>query len=310
MIHKILKGVLALAVVLIPALVLLTSSPASLAAPLAQEGDPERGAYVVALTGGCGCHNSEAGTFAGGGEFGPFYAANITPDPATGIGDWTAQEIVDAVRLGQHPDGSNLGVMPYHYFSQMSDEDAFDMAAYLLNSVEPVENEVPESDMEVPAFEPEEAPPSTAPVEGVERGEYVAVLAHCAECHTPTNEDGSLDMDRFMGGKIGRSGDPVANLTPHETGMGDWSEEQIATYLMTAERPDGTTAEEGRMVGMILSDQGFQNWTEDDAMAVAAYLKTLEPVEFTPPEAEAEADEGEMTMVAPEPWWDLLSLWS
>ncbi len=245
------------------------------------EGDPERGAYVFALAGGCGCHDSEAGPLAGGHEYGPFYANNLTADPETGIGNWTAQELVDAIRIGRDRDGSQLGIMPFDDYSHIADQDAYDLAAYLL-STDPIQNEVPESDTPAPSFEPEGEPPATAPTDGVARGEYIAHVAHCSHCHTPTTDADSPDMTRYMGGTMHPSWGVVPNLTPDETGLGSWSEEEIATFLRTLERPDGSIHEGTMMTGLVKGDGRYEEWHEEDALAVAAYLKTLEPVTFSP----------------------------
>ena len=71
-------------------------------------GDPINGAYIFAMATGCGCHfNRDIGALAGGndfsGDYGTVFAANITPDEATGIGTWTDEQIADAIRFGVHP---------------------------------------------------------------------------------------------------------------------------------------------------------------------------------------------------------------
>jgi mono/diheme cytochrome c family protein len=265
------------------------------------EGDPEHGAYVFALAGGCGCHDSEAGMLAGGHEYGPFYANNLTSDPETGIGEWTVQELAAAIRIGKDRDGSQLGIMPFDDYSHIADQDAYDLAAFLL-ATDPIENEVPESDAIAPPFESQVDPPATAPTEGVARGAYIVHVAHCSHCHTPTDSNDMPDMTRYMGGTTHPSWGIVPNLTPDGTGLGSWSEQEIATFLRTLTRPDGSTHEGTMMPGIIKGEGRYEEWSEADALAVATYLKTLEPVTFQPevgleaPEAEApeaEAPEAE-----------------
>ncbi len=283
MVSKVLKGMFILALVLIPGVVAMTTSAAPAVRPQ-QAGDAEAGRYVAALTGGCGCHMGDAGFLAGGS--GP----NITQDVETGIGGWSDQEIADAIRFGWHPDGHQLGGMPFPMFSQIADDDIMDLVAFL-RTVEPVTNDTsrPPRPEPLPRFEPAAPPPATAPMEGVARGDYIVnATAACGTCHTPTNEDGTLDMSRYLGGKIGSRG-IVANLTPHETGLGNWTEAQIATYLRTGVRPDGTKADGGRMAHLI--EAGYQHWTEADAMAVAMYLKSLEPIALEMPAPEPPAPE-------------------
>jgi mono/diheme cytochrome c family protein len=260
--NKVIKLVFVLAIIATPGFAALTTS----AAPLAQDGNAERGQYIFSLVGGCGCHMGEAGFLAGG------RAPNITPDPETGIGGWSQEQIVMAIRtVGRHPGG----------FTFMAQQDAYDLAAYI-QSVPPVQNQVERRGGDgAPNTLPEDIP-ETAPTEGIARGEYIVTrLANCQSCHTPRNEDGTLDMSRFLGGTMGEGG-PVKNLTPHpETGL-TWTQEQIATFLLTGIRPDGTVTSGGRMAHLI--EEGYQYWSESDAMAVGAYLKTLEPVPFMMPE--------------------------
>lgn len=252
----------------------------------APKGDPIRGAYVFATAGGCSCHMGQAGFLAGGNKFeGPFgvvYAPNITSDPKTGIGAWTEQQIVDALRLGKRPDGKQLfPAMPYAIYSGMADQDAYDLAAYLL-TVTPVENAVPDRELaaEPAPFTPAAPPPAVAPSDPIERGRYlVASVSRCADCHSPRAADGSFDMTRYLGGRVvGPSAIP--NLTPdNETGLGQWSEEDIITLLRTARRPDGSQVR-GGMANAIRG--GFKDLNDEDARAIAAFLKSLPPVSFNP----------------------------
>ena len=75
---------------------------------------------------------------------GVVYGANLTPDPETGIGNWTVEELVDVVRTGLDRHGrQQLSVMPWPVYSRMSDDDAQAIATYL-KSLEPVRHEVPD----------------------------------------------------------------------------------------------------------------------------------------------------------------------
>ena len=249
---------------------------------VAMLGDPERGGYIFAMTTGCGCHfNRDLGAPAGGNKFeGPFgvvYAPNITSDPETGIGTWSESDIVNALRLGVRPDGSQLHpIMPYMAYSALSDQDAYDLAA-ALKMVPPVVNQVPASELaSAPAaFAPANLPPAVAPAEGAERGAYIVAVANCGRCHTPRGENGAPDMNRFLAGAPLQ--DTIApNLTPHESSNISFAtEEQIASFLLTGIYDDGTPVE-GPMKGII--DNGTSRLTEADALAIAHYLKSLPPV--------------------------------
>lgn len=256
-----------------------TTAPAE---EIAMIGDPERGGYIFAVTTGCGCHfNRDLAAPAGGNKFeGPFgvvYAPNITSDLETGIGAWSEMDIINALRLGVRPDGSQLHpIMPYMAYSNLSDQDAYDMAA-ALKMVPPVVNAVPASELAAaPApFTPANTPPATAPTEGVERGAYIVAVANCGRCHTPRGENGAPDMARFLAGAPMQ--DTIApNLTPHESSSISFlTEAEIANFLLTGVYDDGTPVE-GPMKNII--DNGTSRLTEADALAIAQYLKSLPPV--------------------------------
>lgn len=276
--------------VLTTVVLVLTARSASAAPPL--QGDAERGAYIFAVNGGCGCHTREAGFLAGSsqvveGPFGKVALSNITSDEETGIGGWTDQEIIDAIRLGQRPDGRQLfPIMPYMAFSGMSDQDVQDLVAYL-RTVPPVKNQVPATELTapMPPFQPPAPAPAVAPTEGTARGAYlVNTIALCGDCHTPRNPDGSPDMSRFLAGGFHPEFGLVPNITPdEETGIGSWSEEQLAAFMSTARKPDGTLA-----TGMLfLVEGGYKEITPQDAQAMAAYLKSIPAVKNVPQAPEA-----------------------
>lgn len=260
-----------------------TAVPAAeAAAAVPMLGDPERGGYIFALTTGCGCHfNRDLGAPAGGNKFeGPFgviHVPNITSDPETGIGNWSETDIVNALRLGVRPDGSQLSpIMPYMAMSNLADQDAYDLAA-ALKQLPPVVNAVPASELTTPAaaFTPAQASPAVAPTEGVERGAYIAAVANCSQCHTPRGADGAPDLSRLLAGAPVQ--DTIApNLTPDESSnLSAMTEEQIANFLGTGVYEDGTPVE-GPMKRII--DNGTSKLNETDRLAIAQYLKSLPPV--------------------------------
>ncbi|NJN84794.1 MAG: cytochrome c [Caldilineaceae bacterium] len=169
------------------------------------------------------------------------------------------------------------------HFTEMADDDVMDLIAYL-RSQEPVENAVPDRELTVEVHHMiEDTSPAEAPTEGVERGAYIVALARCTQCHTPSNDDGSKNMDLFLAGAPFR--DTVApNLTPDEgTGLGAWSEQEIADFLATGVYDDGTESH-GGMKGVV--DSGIGMLTDDDRLAVAAYLKSLDPIDNLPEPSE------------------------
>jgi mono/diheme cytochrome c family protein len=261
-------------------------------------GDPlARGKYVFGAAGGCGCH-TEAGkpVNSGGrkydGPFGTVYSTNITPDPTAGIGAWTDEQIIAAIRLGRRPNGERLiPVHPYPVFNGMAAEDLRALVAYL-RSLPPVNRPNQPKRITVPLFEsvflpawlaafaPRETPPATAPTSGLARGEYlVRAVGHCGECHTPRGVTQATDNSRFLGGNPkGPDGDTVPNITPDkDTGLA-WSEEEIAEYLGTGNKPDGDVA--GGLMGEVIegTTAGFKDLTREDRLAIARYLKTVPAV--------------------------------
>ena len=130
--------------------------------------------------------------------------------------------------------------------------------------------------MAAPAYSGEDAQ--------IERGRYLVTIGLCNDCHTPGVLLGKPDEARFLGGSdvgfeipgegvfIGR------NLTPDpETGIGNWTEAEIALAIRTGERPDG------RILSTMMPWEAFASLSDSDALAIAAYLKTLNPVRHAVP---------------------------
>jgi mono/diheme cytochrome c family protein len=114
----------------------------------------------------------------------------------------------------------------------------------------------------------------------VERGKYLAVIGDCIDCHTPGYFFGKPDMTRYLGGsdvgfEIPNLGVFVGpNLTPDtKTGLGAWSDEQIATALTTGVRPDG------RILAPIMPWHALSQLTKPDLAALVGYLRSLPPVQ-------------------------------
>jgi mono/diheme cytochrome c family protein len=256
-----------------------------------------RGKYVFGAAGGCGCHTEPKGTLNAGGRkydgpFGTVYSSNITPDRETGIGAWTDEQIITAIRLGRRPNGERLvPVHPYPIFNGMAEEDLRALVAYL-RTVPPVNRQNKPKRITVPFFEsiglpawlaafaPRETPPPTAPTSGLARGEYlVRAVGHCGECHTPRGITQATDNSRFLAGNpTGPENSKVPNITPDkDTGL-TWSEEEIADYLGTGNKPDGDVA--GGLMGEVIegTSAGYKDLTKADRLAIARYLKTIPPV--------------------------------
>ena len=263
----------------------------------------ERGRYLVEVLAACGnCHTPKgpkgditekhmAGGFEIKEDFGVAISANITPDKETGIGTWTDQEIIWAIREGKRKDGRTLGPpMPYYLYRDISDSDVKAMVAYL-RTLKPIANKVPLSRYKTP-LPPAWGPPVTSVPDPpkddlVKYGRYLAgPIAHCVDCHTPMGPDGSRDQARLFAGGFAFHGpwgtSYAANLTPDkETGIGNWTDAQIAKAIYGV-RPDGR---------QLLPPMPWPYYTgkitDGDLKAILAYLKSLKPIKnkVPPPES-------------------------
>ena len=141
---------------LLKTLLAMTVLCSSFAMPLAAETQIERGKYLAEIMVCVECHTpgvlsgGERGSDLAGSEVGyeiPFqgiyHGANLTPDNETGIGTWSEDDIVKAIRTGERPDARILSAsMPWRAFAHLTDEDAYAIAAYL-KRLDPVSNQVP-----------------------------------------------------------------------------------------------------------------------------------------------------------------------
>ena len=250
----------------------------------------ERGTYLMSSIVACGnCHTPRTpqgpGKELSGGTrfnegFGVAYAPNITPDPQTGIGKWTDQQIITAIREGKRPDGTIIGPpMPIALYRGISDEDARAIVAYL-RKVAPVENKVAKSEYKV-SLPPAYGPPITAAVtappktDKVASGAYLAgPLGHCIECHSAPGANGAPDFVNRLGeGGMhfnGPWGTTISrNVTP--TNLANWSDADIKKAITTGVRPDGERLKPPMAFAY------YKNIAADDLDAIVAYLRTLKP---------------------------------
>jgi mono/diheme cytochrome c family protein len=265
-------------------------------APLAKADETplERGKYLMTSIVACGnCHTPKGPSgraiadkeLSGGTEFdAPVFhavAPNITPDKETGIGNWTDEQIVNAIRNGKRPDGTTIGPpMAIPFYRGMSDTDVHAIVAYL-RSVKPIGHKVEKSTYKMPL------PASYGPVvtkvpdvprsDAVAYGKYLATgLGHCMDCHTPM-VNGRSDMAR-MGAGGNQYESPVggiivsANLTPgNPNGIASWTDDQVKTAIREGKRPD-------RPLVRLMAFDWYKNITDEDMTDLVAFLRTLKPV--------------------------------
>ena len=122
-------------------------------------------------------------------------------------------------------------------------------------------------------------PPAYADDAQIQRGKYLAQISGCSDCHTPGGMLGQPDMGRYLGGSDVGFAIPGAgiylgpNLTPDkESGLGDWTDEQITAAIRTGKRPDG------RMLSEVMPYPSLAHLTDPDATAIVAFLRSLPPV--------------------------------
>ncbi|WP_322032165.1 cytochrome c [Paraburkholderia sp. J76] len=260
----------------------------------------EKGRYLATVADCTACHTAKGGKpFAGGAgiasPIGTIYSTNITPDKRTGIGNYTLRDFDRAVRQGIAKDGSTLyPAMPYVSYAKAAPEDIEALYAYFTQAVAPVEQANRAEDipwplsmrwplrfwrmMFAPAPVAASAPASTDPVV---RGSYlVEGLAHCGSCHTPRGfglqEQALSDRKKvyLSGGVV--DGYLAKNLRGDaRNGLGTWSEDDIVAFLKQGRSNDAAAF--GEMADVV--QHSTQYMSDTDLGAIAAYLKTLSPVD-------------------------------
>ncbi|HEV7637171.1 MAG TPA: c-type cytochrome [Bradyrhizobium sp.] len=251
-----------------------------------------RGEYL-AQAGDCiACHTAPGGKLFAGGHamptpFGTLFTSNVTPDPETGIGKWTADQFYTMMHTGRSPDGGLLyPAMPFASYTKVTRADSDAIFAFM-KSVAPVRQANRPHDLKFPYsnrsliigwrtlfFTEGEYKPDATKSEEWNRGAYlVQGLGHCAMCHTAINAlGGSSESAAFEGGLIPMQNWYAPSLTSNkEGGLGDWSIEDISDLLRTGISKRGAVY--GPMADVTYNS--LQYMTEADTRAMAIYLKTL-----------------------------------
>lgn len=259
----------------------------------------ERGRYLAnSLTGCLDCHSprdwSKHGApivsgREGSGEVFPandlpgrIVAPNITPDPETGIGNWSDDQIARAIREGIGHDGRALfPIMPYLKFRAMSDEDVASIVVYL-RSLPPIRHSLAPTVINFPvkylirsAPEPITSPVSTPnPSDRLKWGEYLVTLGACSECHTPSEQGKAIEGLDYAGGAVFSGPFGVvaaANITPDPSGIAYYDEALFVEIMRTG-------YVKARALNSIMPFGVYGKLTDDDLKAMFAYLQTLKPV--------------------------------
>jgi mono/diheme cytochrome c family protein len=259
----------------------------------------ERGKYLADAGNCISCHTQTGAVPFSGGvpfetPFGTIFSSNITPDPATGIGTWTANDLRKAMHEGIAPGGYRLfPAFPYTSFTKVTDADV-DAIYHYLRTVKAARYTPPSNNFAFTQrwammfwnsmfFSAGRFFPDAARSAEWNRGAYlVEGLGHCSACHTPRNllmaetagkaYAGGAIRDKVAQGKIRRWS--AVNLTPGKNGLAAWSVNDLVKYLQTGFSPRAGTF--GPMNDVIVNS--LRKLTSDDVRAMAVYLKS-QPVD-------------------------------
>ena len=264
-------------------------APATASTPAEQV---QRGAYL-ARAGNCmGCHTRRGGAAYAGGlgiptPFGTVFAPNLTPDPATGLGDWSREDFWHALHHGRGRDGRLLTpVFPYSNYSLVNRDDSDALWAYL-QSLPPEKSARRAHELRFPYntqlalavwralyFRPQVFKPNPSESAAWNRGAYLAQgLGHCNACHGPRNAWGATSADDDFGGsRLDALGWYAPSLhDPSEASVSGWTPEALRDWLRSGVSPKANAS--GPMAEVI---QGSTQYLNDaDLDALGSYLRAL-----------------------------------
>ena len=254
-----------------------------------------RGAYL-ALAGHCaGCHTARGGDPYAGGRgidtpFGTIRASNLTPDPATGLGLWSASDFRRAMRDGVSRDGRPLyPAFPYPEYSRLSDADVDALWAYL-RTLAPVHAPNAPHALRFPwsvrpllwawralHFRPAAFVPDASRDAAWNRGAYlVEGLGHCGACHTARGALGGPAGVPLDGAMLDAQGWWAPSLRrANEGGVQRWSQEDTVAWLGGGLNAHAVAT--GPMAAVVAGS--LQHLDAADLGAMATYLRALPEVD-------------------------------
>jgi len=212
---------------------------------------------------------------------------NITPDPETGIGNWTDGEIIRAFREGIGRDGRPLfPIMPYFILRNISDPDAKAIVAFL-RTLPAVKRAHPPAQVDFPMnlFMKIFPAPVTTPVPAVDlddpiaNGKYLTKIARCEFCHTPRRVQGRIPIEgeEFAGGvPFNLNGGETMisnNLTSHEDGLAAWSKEDFIARMQLDAEPRPVDPSQNT----VSSWHAYSGMATSDLSDIYDYLQTVTP---------------------------------
>ena len=224
---------------------------------------------------------------------GRLVAPNITPDPETGAGNWSDDQLVRAIREGIGHDGRALfPLMPYQNYRSLSDEDVASIVVYL-RALPAVRAPQPRTQIEFPVRylirsvpEPLHAPVPAPDLSTPEkRGAYLVTIGACGNCHTPQDAHGQPIAGMEFGGGLVLDGPwgrvTSANLTPAPSGIPYYDKALFTEVLRTGRV-------KARTINQVMPWHVFSGMTDDDIAAIYTHLTTLAPVAHRVTNAESE----------------------
>jgi mono/diheme cytochrome c family protein len=257
------------------------------------------GAYLAKIADCVACHTAGKGKpeFAGGlpinSPLGVIYSTNITPDKATGIGDYSYEDFARAVQQGIAKNGHLLyPAMPYDTYAAICDDDLRDLYAYFMHSVKPVNFKPPGTKLPFPfnirwslslwnaAFVDQKTfEPDRNRSRKWNRGAYlIQALGHCGSCHTPRGmayqpKAYSSESALYLSGAVVDNWYAPNLRSDPATGLGQWTEADIVKFLTTGH--SGHISAFGSMTDVVQYSTKYLRL--EDTAAMAHYLKTLPP---------------------------------
>ena len=246
---------------------------------------------ALAGAGNCAtCHTVAGGAPYAGGRpmatgFGTVHATNITPHPEDGIGRWSEEAFVRAMREGVRRDGAHLfPAFPYTHFAHTSDDDLAALYAYFMTR-QPVAGGVPENTLPFPLnvrllqagwkllyFDGGGDVSDPGRDDAWNRGAYLAEgLGHCGACHTPRNALGAERDDAAYAGAVIDDWYAPA-LTAANGAPLPWTRDELFAYLR-----QGATDLHGVAAGSMSAvvHDGLARLPDSDIEALAVYFADL-----------------------------------
>lgn len=251
----------------------------------------QRGLYLARMGDCTACHTNDADKpYAGNNPlatpFGTIYSANLTPDPETGLGKWSADDFYRAMNEGKEPNGERLyPAFPYTHFTYITREDSDAIFAYL-QKLKPIHQEIKPPEFPWPLneriamlgwnwlnFEDKQFQPDAKKSASWNRGHYIEKgLGHCALCHSPKNALGAekTGADAYTGGMAEGWFAPSLRGTGHG-GLQSWSKEDVIAFLKHGRNEHATAF--GPMAQVV--SESTRYLTDSDVADLATYLKDL-----------------------------------